>query len=102
MLLGFISLLLTVCQGLISKICMPEHLSRKWLPCDPEKDDKDTKTAAHFQAFFSAFSAHHGTGRRLLADAASEGNCPKVSNCLYFYFKLTKMSALSKFHSHVK
>ncbi|KAH9782431.1 MLO-like protein 1 [Citrus sinensis] len=95
MLLGFISLLLTVCQGLISKICMPEHLSRKWLPCDPEKDDKDTKTAAHFQAFFSAFSAHHGTGRRLLADAASEaeGNCPKG--------KVPLLSTTALHHLHI-
>ncbi|KAH9782437.1 MLO-like protein 1 [Citrus sinensis] len=74
---------------------MPEHLSRKWLPCDPEKDDKDTKTAAHFQAFFSAFSAHHGTGRRLLADAASEaeGNCPKG--------KVPLLSTTALHHLHI-
>ncbi|GAB2229816.1 hypothetical protein Droror1_Dr00014072 [Drosera rotundifolia] len=33
MLLGFISLLLTVFQGFISRICIPEHLSSYMLPC---------------------------------------------------------------------
>ncbi|XP_030971980.1 MLO-like protein 13 [Quercus lobata] len=33
MLLGFISLLLTVFQGLISRICIPTHLSNFMLPC---------------------------------------------------------------------
>ncbi|XVF52122.1 hypothetical protein PTKIN_Ptkin04bG0239500 [Pterospermum kingtungense] len=33
MLLGFISLLLTVCQGLVSKMCIPTHYASTMLPC---------------------------------------------------------------------
>jgi len=33
MLLGFISLLLTVFQSVVASLCMPERLSRTMLPC---------------------------------------------------------------------
>ncbi|XP_072970661.1 MLO-like protein 1 [Typha angustifolia] len=36
MLLGFISLLLTVFQGPIQKICIPESVTHHWLPCKRE------------------------------------------------------------------
>ncbi|KAJ4747953.1 MLO-like protein [Rhynchospora pubera] len=36
MLLGFISLLLTVSQGLISNICVPKMVSSRMLPCKEE------------------------------------------------------------------
>ncbi|KAK1323978.1 MLO-like protein 1 [Acorus calamus] len=36
MVLGFISLLLTVFQGAIHKICIPESLTRHMLPCKRE------------------------------------------------------------------
>ncbi|KAK1432064.1 hypothetical protein QVD17_08954 [Tagetes erecta] len=39
MLLGFISLLLTVGQGPISDICIPSHVARTWHPCDSKKED---------------------------------------------------------------
>ncbi|KAL4351883.1 hypothetical protein GQ457_06G016110 [Hibiscus cannabinus] len=41
MLLGFISLLLTVFQSAISKICMSKELQRAMLPCKVEEDDED-------------------------------------------------------------
>ncbi|XP_039067344.1 MLO-like protein 12 [Hibiscus syriacus] len=34
MLMGFISLLLTVFQGPISEICIPKHVADTWHPCD--------------------------------------------------------------------
>ncbi|KAG6583493.1 MLO-like protein 6, partial [Cucurbita argyrosperma subsp. sororia] len=40
MLLGFISLLLTVGQGPISDICIPEHVAATWHPCTKEKEAK--------------------------------------------------------------
>ncbi|XP_057776267.1 MLO protein homolog 1-like isoform X2 [Salvia miltiorrhiza] len=43
MLLGFISLLLTVGTSYVAKICVPEHLGNKWLPCDKKSyDDPDS------------------------------------------------------------
>ncbi|CAL9129077.1 unnamed protein product [Musa acuminata var. zebrina] len=82
MLLGFISLLLTVFQGVIQGICIPEGWSLHMLPC--KKEERITK--AHFQ---TAFSAGHfgGVGRRLLtgggsgaaAHCLSKGKVPLLS-----------------------
>ncbi|KAK3231219.1 hypothetical protein Dsin_003100 [Dipteronia sinensis] len=66
MLLGFISLLLTVCQNAIAKICIPQHLSTKWMPCKKQEDNQ-TKISAHFFSFISP----DGTRRHLLAEASS-------------------------------
>ncbi|XVF29970.1 hypothetical protein REPUB_Repub16aG0017100 [Reevesia pubescens] len=65
MLLGFISLLLTVFQGWIAKICISKNLANQWLPCQENKE----VTIAHFQTLFSSFLPSH-TGRRLLAEAS--------------------------------
>uniref|UniRef100_A0A0V0GWF5 Putative ovule protein n=1 Tax=Solanum chacoense TaxID=4108 RepID=A0A0V0GWF5_SOLCH len=69
MLLGFISLLLTVLQERILKICIPKHLTNHWLPC---KKDDDVNETVHFQTNF--FSLIPG-GRRLLAESANSGYC---------------------------
>ncbi|KAL0402762.1 UNVERIFIED_CONTAM: MLO-like protein 1 [Sesamum radiatum] len=59
MLLGFISLLLTVFQGRISTICIAKHLTDDWLPCKKETDkhdgggDDSGKPTAHFQTTLS-------------------------------------------------
>lgn len=37
MLLGFISLLLTVTQDPISNICVPKSIGNSWHPCDDSK-----------------------------------------------------------------
>ncbi|TXG69621.1 hypothetical protein EZV62_004556 [Acer yangbiense] len=66
MLLGFISLLLTVCQNAIAKICIPQHLSTKWMPCKKQEDNQ-TKTTSHFFSFISP----DGIRRHLLAEASS-------------------------------
>lgn len=79
MLLGFISLLLTVFQSRISKICISEEASKKWLPCEEEDDSEST--TSHFQAFF--FSP--GISRRLLAEDSSEAisYCTKKASRRY-------------------
>ncbi|CAJ2660646.1 unnamed protein product [Trifolium pratense] len=41
MLLGFISLLLTVGEGLISKICISEKVAATWHPCNNNVDEED-------------------------------------------------------------
>ncbi|MED6183910.1 MLO-like protein 1 [Stylosanthes scabra] len=70
MLLGFISLLLTVSQNGITKICVPENWTHHMLPCKFEdKEESETKTTSHFQRFFSSFS---GNLRHLLESSKSE------------------------------
>ncbi|XP_020534428.2 MLO-like protein 1 isoform X3 [Jatropha curcas] len=80
MLLGFISLLLTVSQGLLSKICVPEHVINNMLPCSlSEKGghESNTTTTEHFQRFST--SRISGTARRLLAESAESqlGYCAR-------------------------
>ncbi|CAM8934091.1 unnamed protein product [Rhodiola kirilowii] len=64
MLLGFISLLLTVTQNNIAMICMPKHLADHWLPCK-KVDYYAAKTTSTTAALFS--SVINGPTRRLLA-----------------------------------
>lgn len=83
MLLGFISLLLTVFQSKINEICIDKHLTDDWLPCKKKDDSSSSSsTTSHLQitaAFFSSLLP--GTGgfhRRLLAEASStQGYCEK-------------------------
>ncbi|MBA0653947.1 hypothetical protein Goklo_021045 [Gossypium klotzschianum] len=76
MLLGFISLLLTVFQSAISKICMSKKLVKDMLPCKIEEeeeeegdDDDSNATTSHFQTYFA--STMSGGTRHLLAKASS-------------------------------
>ncbi|KAJ1696485.1 hypothetical protein LUZ63_004997 [Rhynchospora breviuscula] len=62
MLLGFISLLLTVFQSTLTKICVRESIMNHWLPCKRETLASSTK---HLAADF--FTGVLGGGRRLLA-----------------------------------
>ncbi|XP_043809132.1 MLO-like protein 1 isoform X3 [Manihot esculenta] len=70
MLLGFISLLLTVFQDGITTICISEELANKWLPC---KKVSTTTETDHLQTFFSG-----GSTRRLLDESSdSPSSCDK-------------------------
>lgn len=66
MLLGFISLLLTVAQNGITKICVPVGWTNHMLPCSLEEKEieESKKPISHFQTFFS----FEHIARRLLAD----------------------------------
>ncbi|VAI68739.1 unnamed protein product [Triticum turgidum subsp. durum] len=64
MLLGFISLLLTVFQGAMQKICVRESLMHHLLSC-PRAGAGATKVARHFAA--TVFTGVVGSTRRLLA-----------------------------------
>ncbi|OMP09511.1 Mlo-related protein [Corchorus olitorius] len=66
MLLGFISLLLNVFQGLISKICISPHLEASMLPCKKKPDSKN-----HEEYLLHAI--HHG--RRLFSTDTSSEHC---------------------------
>ncbi|XP_009603524.1 MLO-like protein 13 [Nicotiana tabacum] len=64
MLLGFISLLLTVFQGLVSQLCIPENISIIMLPCTL----KESGTSNHLTAT---------TGRHLLAGGNGVDHCSR-------------------------
>ncbi|KAK8542880.1 hypothetical protein V6N13_136568 [Hibiscus sabdariffa] len=83
MLLGFISLLLTVFQSVISKICVSRGVLTSMLPCKLE-DNKETgegsnhtETTSHFQKYFASTLA--GSTRHLLAEESTSnlGYCAK-------------------------
>ncbi|KAL3737494.1 hypothetical protein ACJRO7_019093 [Eucalyptus globulus] len=57
MLLGFISLLLTVFQSRINTICISQHSSSKWLPCKKEDDT----TLHHLHIFIFVLAIVHVT-----------------------------------------
>ncbi|GAV67180.1 Mlo domain-containing protein [Cephalotus follicularis] len=80
MLLGFISLLLTVFQNSISKVCITKEMASKWLPCKQEDSTDNTTTTTHFQNFFSLVPPR-GPGRRLLATdhCSAKGKVPLLS-----------------------
>lgn len=68
MLLGFISLLLTVLQGPISNICVPRKIASSWLPC---KEGLEAKKSGRRLLEFSEFG---GVIRRSLATKGYD-NC---------------------------
>nr|AWN06630.1 MLO protein 4 [Rosa longicuspis var. longicuspis] len=68
MLLGFISLLLTVTQRSISRICIPAHVATHMLPC--KRETAEHKTPAHY---FLNHSTNNG--RRLLSSETTSDHC---------------------------
>ncbi|GMY34080.1 mlo-like protein 13 [Fagus crenata] len=63
MLLGFISLLLTVFQGLISRMCMPTYLSTFMIPC--EMNTISSNGSEHFHNQLRLFSEDRNSGHCL-------------------------------------
>lgn len=79
MLLGFISLLLTVFQSLISHICIPEHLSHHMLPCK-----RTNGSASEHEAHYHEYSHKLKWNRRRLLSGASEANyCTRVYYAMF-------------------
>ncbi|KAK1274426.1 MLO-like protein 1 [Acorus gramineus] len=72
MLLGFISLLLTVFQNRISQICIPESITFHMLPCKlPEGSAVGQESHSH-----RAFPVDHNwRRRRLLSGGSNSGHC---------------------------
>ncbi|XP_021902653.1 MLO protein homolog 1-like [Carica papaya] len=66
MLLGFISLLLSVSTKFISKICLPRHLENFMLPCKPSSDEKKIDDDHNDRRKLLWFTQH-----RVLAAASS-------------------------------
>nr|GMD64514.1 MLO-like protein 6 [Ipomoea batatas] len=65
MLLGFISLLLTVLQGPISNICIPASVGATWHPCSKKDEEEKYKTSSSEQHW--ELSSEENSRRRLLA-----------------------------------
>lgn len=74
MLLGFISLLLTVGAGPISEICIPKSVANTWLPCKKGKEAAAYKkeTGDPGQRSLLAFFIADGDHRRVLAPDAPD------------------------------
>ena len=90
MLLGFISLLLTVFQDRIAKICISKDLANQWLPC---QENKELTTTAHFQTLFSTFLPN-GSGRRLLAEASDPAAYCTAKVIFYWFSVNDQLSSL--------
>ncbi|KAI3866841.1 hypothetical protein MKX03_006731 [Papaver bracteatum] len=75
MLLGFISLLLTVSQGPISEICIPKSFSNHMLPC--KKEEPAPNLLRHYNE--AVYPSTMWNGRRLLATGggAAAEHCSK-------------------------
>ncbi|XP_057493199.1 MLO-like protein 13 [Actinidia eriantha] len=69
MLLGFISLLLTVVQGLVGYMCIPHHVANYMLPC---KMETGTSESNHRQYFHTTTN-----GRQLLSTDVGSDHCTR-------------------------
>ncbi|GMI86229.1 MILDEW RESISTANCE LOCUS O 12 [Hibiscus trionum] len=66
MLMGFISLMLTVLQGPISDICIPESVANTWHPCDKQSEaEKYAKIPARNLIEFTDVDSFHIPRRSL-------------------------------------
>ncbi|XP_028808056.1 MLO-like protein 6 [Neltuma alba] len=78
MLLGFISLLLTVGQSLITRICIPEKVANTWHPCsddeDEAQDSEDTETTGR-RLLAALLDSKGEKSRRVLAAGGGDDNC---------------------------
>lgn len=88
MLLGFISLLLTVCQNVIAKFCISKELASKGLPCTKEEieaengtESESESTTAHFQ-HFSSFISHRFLSEELSAEKYCASKVKFAANVL--------------------
>jgi hypothetical protein len=89
MLLGFISLLLSVLQGPISNICISKAVGATWHPCNKRQESNNTKSYDNGHRRLLTISDLDGGGstRRVLA-AAGYDKCAKKasSNICYTFF----------------
>jgi mlo protein len=69
MLLGFISLLLTVFQGMIQKTCISSAWTLHMLPC--KRDEESAGEAGPSKEHFVTSQIIGRIGRRLLSDGAA-------------------------------
>lgn len=78
MILGFISLLLTIGQNYFAKICIPEKAATTMLPCKLRKKTDEEHDAGSSQRRLLWDLATNPSARRFLA-AHGPNTCPEVS-----------------------
>jgi len=93
MILGFISLFLTVTQNGITKICAPEEWVLHMLPCRLVKNESKLSSKSHFQTFFSSKDVF-GTARRLLGDDHDHDHSSKGEEIGYCAAKVLKLHVM--------
>lgn len=86
MLLGFISLLLTVGQGPVSRICISEKVASTWHPCsDDETRSAESAQGTNSRRLLAAFDGSNDVNpRRVLAGGGSD-KCGEVGRILFFF-----------------
>ncbi|KAK9147259.1 hypothetical protein Scep_006016 [Stephania cephalantha] len=94
MLLGFISLLLSVFQGMISHICIPKNLTNYMLPCKKETGESSPGQVEHYAFAFPP--SVMSSGRRLLAAGGSPDHCAAKGKA-----PLLSLEALHQLHIFV-
>ncbi|XP_022756687.1 MLO-like protein 3 [Durio zibethinus] len=77
MVLGFMSLILTVTQSSISKICVPNKFANTMLPCHKTQSTKTVKALAYDQVWSEQLYE-----RILAADSETSGYCSKGKSSL--------------------
>ncbi|XP_030962401.1 MLO-like protein 6 [Quercus lobata] len=70
MLLGFISLLLTVGQSLISSVCVSQQIGATWHPCSKKQEEAKINSETNSRRLLTVSDSGKGF-RRILAGAAS-------------------------------
>ncbi|KAJ0967107.1 hypothetical protein J5N97_024024 [Dioscorea zingiberensis] len=77
MLLGFISLLLTVGQGLISKICVPKSVGDSWHPCKVKHNytNSESQESNTGRRLMQSSDYNPGVFRRSLAGGGGSDKC---------------------------
>ncbi|XP_030962414.1 MLO-like protein 6 [Quercus lobata] len=70
MLLGFISLLLTVGQSPISSVCVSQKIGATWHPCSKKQEEAQTNSETNSRRLLTVSDSGKGF-RRILAGAAS-------------------------------
>uniref|UniRef100_A0A0R0G6P7 MLO-like protein n=1 Tax=Glycine max TaxID=3847 RepID=A0A0R0G6P7_SOYBN len=88
MLLGFISLLLTVFQGLISDICISPNLATQMLPC--KRPHRSPEGSEHYQIYYDAIINR----RRLFSTDTGSDHCRQKG-------KVPLLSLESVHHLHI-
>ncbi|XXG81171.1 hypothetical protein AAC387_Pa09g1868 [Persea americana] len=78
MLLGFISLLLTVGQGPISKICVSQKVGNSWHPCDKKQEATDNSTDTETSSDDNSDSDDMSHARKLLWSSGSESTFRRI------------------------
>ncbi|KAL6575834.1 hypothetical protein OROHE_000815 [Orobanche hederae] len=78
MLLGFISLLLTVGQGSISDICISEEIAATWHPCSKKHEGKKNLGEDNRRRLLTMADDGDGSARRILAAYGADKCAEKV------------------------